>query len=303
LSDADFYKIRKENPQFTRSSIILPLIKGDGKVFGVLKLCEKLINGQQTFFDQGDLNRLTIIINLVTPTIFWFTNVNKLQNSIILKDTMLHAVIHDLKSPVFCLQKVLEEEEKVPFKIINELNYLYDRITQSLDINRIKKGKLPFEKEFILLNEFFDEIVEGLHRYIDNYNVEVDIDEIEKGEGLDGDRELLKRVFLSLIRKAIQFSSDIEGGDKKVKIKIDSGITTISFSIIDTGRTISDAFINLLKEEFKQIKNIEGNSGIGLIFCKLLIELHGGTIEAKQNKPKGSIFKITLPLMSDEDVE
>jgi len=303
ISDADYREMLKKKPGLSRSTMLIPLTTFSNECFGIIVLTDKKINDKLDFFEQGDLNQLSIAANMISPTLFWYTREGETRKNAEMKDDMLHAVIHDLKSPVFCLKKTLEEEKNLPERVPHDLDLLYNRVVNSLDISRVQGGKLKINKEFIHVKQLLDEVIQNLAIYTDYYKVTIEVDDIDENEGFDGDPDLMLRVFENLFTNAIKHSGVENGGTGSMKIKPESGVSEIVVSIYDTGTGVPDTFKTMIFEKFTQLKSISGSSGIGLSFCKLIAEAHEGRIEVEDNKPQGSIFKLIIPFAAEEDEE
>jgi signal transduction histidine kinase/Flp pilus assembly protein TadD len=111
------------------------------------------------------------------------------------------------------------------------------------------------------------------------------------------DQEIIKRVFVNLFTNAIKFSP--AGGH----IRIFTELTTTSMVKIvvqDEGEGISPDYLPFVFEKFTQgIPRSSGfsvSTGIGLAFCKMAVEAHGGTIGVVSDQGHGSSFWLTLPL-------
>jgi signal transduction histidine kinase len=108
------------------------------------------------------------------------------------------------------------------------------------------------------------------------------------------DQALIRRVFQNLIGNAIKFTP--EGGCITVTAHLhDDDQTQILVAISDTGPGIPKDLRSRLFEKFVTGTTLGGGSGLGLAFCRLAIEAHGGTIWIEDNIVQGTIFKFTLP--------
>jgi signal transduction histidine kinase len=80
----------------------------------------------------------------------------------------------------------------------------------------------------------------------------------------------------------------------------------ISVSVSDTGPGIPEEYREKIFEKFSQVGEQESRrgrgSGLGLTFCKLVVEAHGGHIWVESQKGQGSTFTFTLPVAEIESV-
>jgi hypothetical protein len=118
------------------------------------------------------------------------------------------------------------------------------------------------------------------------------------------DAELIKRVFVNLFINAIKFS---ESGKQIQVFAEDFAGSAIKISISDEGEGISPEYLPYVFERFTQEiprnAGFSASTGIGLAFCKMAIEIHGGQIEVISAKGKGTTFWFTLPLFAPGPAE
>ena len=116
-----------------------------------------------------------------------------------------------------------------------------------------------------------------------------------------GDQDMLGTVFRNLISNAVKFSRTESQIVIKGK-KIDSN--TAEFRIKDFGIGMSaDVIENLFNKSYRPKRlgtSKEKGTGLGLILCNELIELHGGTIKVQSEEGSGSEFIVLLPLNEAE---
>jgi len=124
------------------------------------------------------------------------------------------------------------------------------------------------------------------------------------------DEDLVTRVLVNLLDNAIKFSP--QGGAVRVTtdgvsatptFEESSEITSqhyISVSVTDTGPGIPEEYREKIFEKFIRIEEQESRrgrgSGLGLTFCKLVVEAHGGRIWVESQMGQGSTFTFTLPV-------
>ncbi len=111
------------------------------------------------------------------------------------------------------------------------------------------------------------------------------------------DQEIIKRVFVNLFTNAIKFSP--AGGHIRIFTELTSA-SVVKIIVQDEGEGISPDYLPFVFEKFSQgIPRSSGfsvSTGIGLAFCKMAVEAHGGTIGVVSDQGHGSSFWFTLPL-------
>jgi signal transduction histidine kinase len=105
-----------------------------------------------------------------------------------------------------------------------------------------------------------------------------------------GDENKLSRTLVNLIANAIKFTP---AGTVTITACQDAG--QVRFAIRDTGEGIpAEAFARIF-EKFGQLDARKVGTGLGLAFCKLAVEAHGGRIQVESTLGEGSTFSFTIP--------
>lgn len=116
------------------------------------------------------------------------------------------------------------------------------------------------------------------------------------------DKDKIGKVINNLLSNAFKFTP--EGGSIKTRVEANEGEIVIKVS--DTGIGISDEHKKHIFDKFYQVPQTDSSysgSGIGLFLVKEFVEMHGGSISVADNKDKGSIFTIVMPLSKVEQQE
>lgn len=114
----------------------------------------------------------------------------------------------------------------------------------------------------------------------------------EKEARINVDPEKMKRVFVNMIRNAVEAMP--EGGTLNISTKKSDGKMEITFT--DTGKGIPQEVMEKLWKPLQTTK--ARGMGMGLAICKRMVQAHGGVITAESAPGKGSTFTITLPIES-----
>jgi signal transduction histidine kinase len=110
---------------------------------------------------------------------------------------------------------------------------------------------------------------------------------------LVADQAMLIRTLVNLLSNAIKFTP--EGGTVTVSVRFDHAGPSLQFSVIDTGEGIPPEAFGRIFEKFGQVDSRQGgrtmSTGLGLTFCKLAVEAHGGHIWVESALGEGSRFR------------
>lgn len=223
-----------------------------------------------------------------------------------LKDDFLATLSHELRTPINAVfgwvqlmsrgtmdaastqegLRVIERGVRTQVRLIDEL----------LDVNRVESGKFSISDDPI-------ELPSVLHAALDTVAPDASekgITLVRRGEVgplmLRGDATKLQQVFWNLLSNAIKFTP--AGG--RIETHIEHRDTSVCISVADTGQGIPREFLPKVFERFRQgdssITRKHGGLGLGLTIAKCIVEMHGGTIEARSDgEQRGSTFIVTLP--------
>jgi signal transduction histidine kinase len=114
-----------------------------------------------------------------------------------------------------------------------------------------------------------------------------------------GDEGKLRRVLVNLMGNAVKFTPP--GGILTTSVSMGDS-QMLLFSVSDTGEGIPAGSFERIFEKFGQVQSRQGgrvmSTGLGLTFCKLAVEAHGGAIDVESTPNQGSTFSFTIPLVS-----
>ncbi|MBF0274715.1 MAG: HAMP domain-containing histidine kinase [Nitrospinae bacterium] len=285
--------VKNKMAKLSEGSLFYPLFNSSGTPFFIAVLANK--NGGN--FNENDLKRNGIAVKFISSTLYLLKQQENMRLDAMLKDNMVTTVISDLEDPVNKLKEGLAQVDDLPKSVGYDLDTLYNRVYNSLEINKMQDGKITLNHDSINLKSAINATVKSLTKYIENYKVDITVDEINPEQSFTGDRDLMLRVFENHLTNAIKHSSEENGGLGKIRISAETNSFDAIVTFYDTGEGIPDNFKTFIFKEFTQIKSIGGSSGIGLTFCKLIVEAHGGKIEVEDNEPQGSVFRVISPLV------
>jgi len=222
-----------------------------------------------------------------------------------LRDNLVHMVVHDLRSPLLglsgCLQMLqadlagkLEAEQAEDLEsALAAAVKLGGMVASLLDVSRLESGQMPLNKQPCDLHAVMTEAVASLGGLTKDRHVVV----VPSGTPLTVgcDPEIVGRVVANLIGNALKFTP--ANGEIKVAACLTADGAKVS--VQDTGPGIPEAYRERIFEKFGQVDGrAEGkrnSTGLGLTFCKLAVEAHGGRIGVDSEEGRGSVFWFTLP--------
>lgn len=181
-------------------------------------------------------------------------------------------------------------------KAIKGTARLEQRIDVLLNTNRAEAGQELTDQEPLAPATLIAEVIELLSPRAATQKVQLQARLPESLPMVSGNRNMLAWTLENLIENAIKFSS--QGGAVTIRAdRVDP--SALRISVIDRGYGVSSSEREHIFQKFYQVRRSEGRPsyGMGLYFCKLAIEAHGGRIWVEDNdQGPGSTFAFTLPL-------
>ena len=225
------------------------------------------------------------------------------------KDDLTHMIIHDMRTPLAStqlgLQFVLQETLDLPEPYRSTLELAYSSISQLtkmvnnlLDISRLEQGKLTLSKQPFALRAVVEERVRELEPLAraDDKTFKVDIpDEFPM---IRADREIVSRILGNLLDNALHHST--QESEISVVAKAVADGDAVQVIVHNEGKTIPAEYHDVIFEKFRQVDESGARNGsgvgLGLAFCKMAVEAHGGRIWVESEPGWGASLCFTLPL-------
>ena len=236
----------------------------------------------------------------------------KLQELERMKEELTHMIIHDLRSPLMVVSanlellqmdgKSLSEKQlhKIEVSVRNcaEINQLIQGL---LDTHKMEEGKLEPDKETVDPVALADEVVEQFSTQAEAKQMSLSFTKPHDIPSTRLDPHLIKRVLTNLLSNAIRHTP--KGGTIEVDMDlVEPEKESICLRVRDSGNGLAPQYHQKIFNKFEQLSLKEsgvicGASGLGLAFCKMAVEAHGGTIWVEsEGEGKGATFNFTLPL-------
>lgn len=219
------------------------------------------------------------------------------------KERLTAFVVHDLKNPVNSLdlhaQLLLRNKElgsrarESAQRIRDEARSLLRLVLNLLDISKSEEGQLAPQRREIDLEALFAEVAEA--HEVKARDAGVVLRRVIEVRSISADVDLLRRVLENLFDNALRHAPEAS----EVLITVAPRGGAVEIRVADAGAGIPAGLREKIFERFVQVENSERvvtrtGRGLGLTFCKLAIEAHGGSIWAEEANP-GAVFCVRLP--------
>jgi signal transduction histidine kinase/CheY-like chemotaxis protein len=222
------------------------------------------------------------------------------------KDEFLATLAHELRNPLAPLRNGLQVMKlaRGDAKAVEQARGMMERqlaqmvrlIDDLLDVSRITRGKLRLRRERVELAEVVRSAVEGSRPLLEAQVHRLTVALPPEPVYLDADPTRLAQVLGNLLTNAAKYTD--RGGNIALTAGRQGGAVVVS--VKDNGIGIAAEHLPGLFEMFSQVapaqERSQGGLGLGLALVKGLVEMHGGTVEARSGGPgQGSEFLVRLP--------
>ncbi|MBN4065816.1 PAS domain S-box protein, partial [Candidatus Amoebophilus asiaticus] len=220
------------------------------------------------------------------------------------KESMMSMIVHDLKNPLntiinFSMQKPV----KHTMDTIHQTGiHLLNMVLNILDIQKYEEAKINLERAIFPVSLVTHDAIRQVKTLIKQNNLNI-INKVEHQFHGYLDFEIISRVLVNLLTNAIKHTH--QGGTITISAAyIEDNGQFVQMSVSDNGEGIPSDKIDQVFEKFTQIgpktSSKTQSTGLGLVFCKLMMEAHGGRIWLQSELGKGSTFFFSIPMSAEE---
>jgi two-component system, sensor histidine kinase and response regulator len=251
--------------------------------------------------------RVRSLLKLKAATDALEDSLRKLRELEKVRDDLMKMIVHDLKTPLTSVLATLEMLADGDFGAVTtpQKAAIGDAETKSedllaliddiLEVARIEEANISLALTPIAPGALLAELVhEWGHRFQQD-GTTASVSVADDAPVFSGDKGLIKRVFSNLIQNAVTHSSHAV----HLELSARRARQGVLFTVMDNGPGIPPEYHDLIFRKFGQVEMPRSprtrSSGLGLTFCKLVVERHGGRIWVKSTEGKGSSFYIELP--------
>lgn len=229
-----------------------------------------------------------------------------------LKTNLTSFIVHDLKGPISTIMANLDmlsyeplspEQFEYVYLAIEDIHRLQNMVMNILDVLKIEEGKITIYREETDIYTIAQREISSLKNVMARRNIEP----LLKGDHhiCYIDENLISRVITNLLRNALEHSPD--GGKIIVSIQYDSDKRETVVSVADHGKGVSDDIKTRIFDKFFRAQedalHRKTSTGLGLTFCKLVVEAHGGRIWVEDAKNGGANFIFTIPDIMIKEID
>jgi NtrC-family two-component system sensor histidine kinase KinB len=222
-----------------------------------------------------------------------------------MREDLTAMIYHDLRSPMSNIISSLDmlgnmipapyrEDLRPILQIANRSVERMQRLTSSLlDINLLEAGNVVSDRKAVAATDLLREACESVQAAVDSrqQTLETEVDPHVKTVLVDAD--MIRRVIINLLENAAKFTPN----QGRLRAGIQKSGSLVLFFIEDSGPGIPSEDRERIFEKFVRLHSgtrVRG-MGLGLAFCRLAVQAHGGKIWMETHEQPGSRFVFTLP--------
>lgn len=235
-----------------------------------------------------------------------FVDLQELQE---LRDGLTHMLVHDLRTPLTAIKGyagllstsfgsgLTDQQRTFAEKIVTQSNRLVEMVSAILDVSRLESNQLPLNLsngDLCLLLLTQAEPFSGMP----SHTLAL---ELPDTLFVTCDQELVGRVVMNLLTNAVKYTPS----NGTVTLKLTGDDTLVTVAILDQGPGVPLDSREKIFEKFGTVQSETHrrpySSGLGLTFCQLVVQKHGGEIGVDDGRDGlGSRFWFTLPVKAEQ---
>jgi signal transduction histidine kinase len=221
-----------------------------------------------------------------------------------MRNDLISMIFHDLRSPLGNILSSLDvvqasippesETEQTLLTIATRSALRMSRMVDSLlDLRRLEAGQMTLTRDQTDIATLTSEAIEQVLPIAEGKGIVLQKDISPRLPMVDVDIDMIRRVIINLIENAVKYTP----GQGSVTVGARTGAQEMTITVNDTGPGIPPGEHQRIFSKFARLQREAAPKGLGLglAFCKLAVEAHGGRIWVDSAPGKGATFSFTLP--------
>lgn len=222
-----------------------------------------------------------------------------------LREDLTHTMVHDLRNPLTAISMSLQmlvsrtagslspDQQRTLNNALNRTHQLAGLVNAILDLSQLESGQVPIRCESLSLAEIATDTLYWQAPLAAEKGIFLEQRIPPELPHVSADTTLVRRILENLIGNAIKFTPD---GGRIFLAATQFEKDTLRVTVADSGPGIPIELQSRLFQKFVTGRQPGKGSGLGLAFCRLAVEAHGGRIWLDSESAGGAAFHFTLPL-------
>ena len=218
-----------------------------------------------------------------------------------LRNTLLSSVSHDLRTPLATITGAAssllqagslsdETQRELKEAIYEEAGRLNRLVTNLLDMTRLESGSLQLNRDWHSVEELVGSALARLEPGLAGRAVRLEIPAELPLVPVDG--VLIEQALVNLLENAVKYT-DVTS---PITVKAEVAGESLALEVVDEGPGLPAGAEEQVFEKFYRAHSGQRGFGLGLPICRAIATAHGGKMWAERREPRGTRFRLTLPL-------
>lgn len=221
-----------------------------------------------------------------------------------LRENLTRFIVHDMRAPLMAIMgslqlvadraQVSEENKQFLNMALDATSELTEMVTSMLDVSRLESNQMPLRRTMSKILVLAKTAARKLAPLASSHDIRISVSGDPAPSSVD--KGLIERVITNMLHNAIRFSPT----GSQVTVTVSRDTTCVRVEVRDSGPGIPPEYRDRIFDKFGQVEgrreNRKYSTGLGLAFCKLAVETHGGHIGVDSEAGIGSKFWFTLPV-------
>jgi signal transduction histidine kinase len=239
---------------------------------------------------------------------------DELETTLRLREDLTHMIVHDIRTPLTAVlgftelmlaRNTLSAVDVKDMRALQSQAYRLDAfLNDMLILAKLESERLILNRSMVNVNQLVEQVKESYNVVARSKKVRLIIDLPPAAQHILLDANLFQRVLENLLSNSLKFSPPegmitIQVEYPRAKTLLYASVPRVRIKVFDEGPGITEEYRERIFNKFEivQLKEFgEGDPqiGLGLAFCKMVIEAHGGHVFVEANEPQGSVFIVEV---------
>jgi two-component system, sensor histidine kinase and response regulator len=237
---------------------------------------------------------------------------DELETMLRLREELTHMIVHDIRTPLTAIlgftellltrRSLIPVDTKDVYAIQMQTYRLNSFLNDMLILAKLESDRLILNRSMVNVNQLVLQIRDSYEVMARSKRVKLVIDLPPTAQPALLDANLFQRVLDNLLSNALKFSNAestviLQIDYPQAKTLLPASVPRVRVKVIDQGPGIDEAYRERIFDKFEIVKMEENGDhqvGLGLAFCKMVVEAHGGRIFVEPNHPTGSVFTVEI---------